>query len=355
MPVAFSVSGGAAMKIDRNSLNEAAREGLITPEQAEPLWQFLQQKTRNTPGFHLTHILYYLGGLISIGAMTLFMTLGWEMYGGWGIFFISIAYGILGLALAEYFRRRDLLIPAGIMGAFLVALTPLAIYGLQQALGFWVDTAHYQDYHRYIRWNWLLMELGTLASGAILFYRYRLPFMVMPVAATLWYLSMDLTPFVFHNLDLNWDLRKLVSIWFGLAMILFALWVDIRSGRVKDFAFWLYLFGVLAFWGGLSLIESHNELNKFLYCCINLGMILVGAILSRRVFAIFGGFGVAGYLGYLSYDVFKDSRLFPFALTFIGLAVVWVGIVWQKHEQGLTRKLREMLPEGIRRMVENME
>ena len=343
------------MKIDRNSLDEAAREGLISSEQAEPLWQFLRDQSRNTPGFHLTHILYYLGGLIAIGAMTLFMTLGWERYGGWAIFFIAIAYGVIGLALAEYFLRRGLSIPAGIMGAFVVALTPLAIYGLQQALGFWVDNAHYRDYHIYIRWNWLLMELGTLASGAVLLFRYRLPFMVMPVAVTLWYMSMDLAPFLFHDLDLNWDLRKLVSVWFGLAMILFAFWVDVRSRREKDFAFWLYLFGVLAFWGGLSLMNSDSELNKFLYCCINLAMILVGALISRRVFAVCGGFGVAGYLGYLSYDVFKDSLLFPFALTFIGLAVVYVGIVWQKHEQELTRKLRAMLPEGIRRMVENME
>lgn len=29
-------------------------------------------------------------------------------------------------------------------------------------------------------------------------------------------------------------------------------------------------------------------------------MILVGAVPSRRVFAVFGGLGVAGYLGYLS-------------------------------------------------------
>ncbi|NIS64150.1 MAG: DUF2157 domain-containing protein, partial [Gemmatimonadales bacterium] len=66
------------------------------------------------------------------------------------------------------------------------------------------------------------------------------------------------------------------------------------------------------FWGGLSSMESDSELSKFLYLCINLVMIAVGATLSRRVFAVFGGLGVAGYLGHLAYNVFKDSLMFPF-------------------------------------------
>ena len=342
------------MKINRKVLGEAINAGILTQEQAERLWAFFARRSDTAPTFSLTHILYYLGGLIAIGAMTLFMTLGWEKYGGWGIFCIAVAYALLGIGLAEKFNGKSLAIPAGIMGAFVVALTPLAIYGLQQALGFWDDTSTYRDYHVYIRWNWILMELGTLASGAILFYRYRLPFMIMPVAVTLWYMSMDLAPFLFHDLDYNWSLRKLVSLWFGLAMVLFAFWVDVRSQREQDFAFWLYLFGVTAFWGGLSLMRSDSELNKFLYMCINLLMIIIGTIIARRVFAVFGGLGVAGYLGYLSYNVFKNSMLFPFALTFIGLLVIWIGVLWQKREVAITARLRSWLPAGLREMLENM-
>jgi hypothetical protein len=40
-----------------------------------------------------------MGGLIAIGAMTLFMNLGWESFGGWGIFFISLAYAGIGFKL----------------------------------------------------------------------------------------------------------------------------------------------------------------------------------------------------------------------------------------------------------------
>ncbi|MGH8743335.1 MAG: DUF2157 domain-containing protein [Burkholderiales bacterium] len=342
------------MEINRNQLQAAADKGLITAEQAERLWTFLGERHRDTPSFNFTHILYYLGGLIAIGAMTLFMTLGWEKFGGWGIFFISLAYAGAGLWLANYFiERRQLPIPGAIMATFVVALTPLAVYGLQNALGLWAGPHPYRDYHYYIDWNWVMMELATLAAGAVMLWRYRMTFLVMPVAVTLWYMSMDLASFLIGGDPApDWYVHEWVSIWFGLIIILFAFLVDLRTRHSdKDYAFWLYLFGVMAFWGGLSLLDYKSELSKLLYCGLNLLMIVVGAVLSRRAFAIFGGLGVAGYLGHLSYRVFKDSLIFPVTLTVIGLGVIWLGVLWQKHEARLTSGLHALLPVEIRELL----
>lgn len=340
------------MELNRGLLKAATAKGLLSEPQAEQLWRFLLESGKDTASFRFTHILYYLGGLIAIGAMSLFMTLGWERFGGWGLFSIALAYALAGLWLTEYFLNRRLPIPAGITAAFVVVLTPLAIYGVQSALGYWAEGRVYREYHTLIDWRWMLMELATLAAGAIMLWRYRLPFLVMPVAVTLWYLSMDLTPFLFGQADTTWALRQLVSLWFGLLMVLLAFWIDVRTRSDKDYSFWLYLFGVIAFWGGLSMMRSDSELNKFIYLCINLGMIAVGAMLARRVFAVFGGLGAAGYLGHLAYDVFKDSMLFPFVLTVIGLGVIYIGILWQRHEQTISGKLRGLLPMSIRELME---
>ena len=341
------------MELNRDILKDATARGLLSGQQAEQLWQFLCERTQDTPSFQFTHILYYLGGLIAIGAMSLFMNLGWERFGGWGIFSIALAYAIAGLWLTEYFLgRRHLQIPAGIMATFVVVLTPLAVYGFQVALGWWPEGHVYREYHTLIDWRWIFMELFTLATGTIMLWRYRLPFLVMPVAVTLWYMSMDLTPFLFGEEDVTWALREMVSLWFGLLIILLAFWVDVRSRHEKDFAFWLYLFGALAFWGGLSLMRSDSELNKFFYLCINLAMIVVGATLSRRVFAVFGGAGAAGYLGHLAYDVFKNSMMFPFVLTIIGFGVIYLGIVWQRHEKTISSTLRGLLPLPVRELIE---
>lgn len=340
------------MQVTRPHLDEAAKQGLISETQADSLWRFLSERSQETPSFRATHVLYYLGGMIAIGAMSLFMTLGWESFGGWGLFFIALGYAGIGLWLTQYFLARRLPIPAGILAAFVVALTPLAIYGLQHGLGYWPAGKTYQQYHVHIDWRWMLMEFATLATGAIMLWRFRLPFLVMPVAVTLWYMSMDLTPFLFGEEDRSWELRKLVSLWFGLLMTLLAFWVDIRTRSEKNFPFWLYLFGVIAFWGGLSMMKSDSELNKFIYFCINIGMMAIGTMLSRRVFAVFGGLGAAGYLGYLAHNVFKDSLLFPFALTAIGLGVIYLGILWQRHEATVGARLRKRLPPALRDLIE---
>ncbi len=339
------------MDVSRKKLGFAVEEKIISSEQADALFAFLQAHSQESPRFTPIHVLYYLGGLIAIGAMTLFMTLGWEAFGGAGIFLISALYAVAGLKLTHAFAARKLSIPAGICATFVVCLTPLAIYGLQQWLGVWPDDSVYRDYHRYVRWHWLYMELGTLAVGVTMAWRYKYPFLIMPVAATLWYMTMDISAMISGG-DLTWELRRLVSLYSGLLMVCLAFWVDVRSRSKADYAFWIYLFGVIAFWGGLSSLSSDSEVSKFLYFCINLLMIAVGVVLVRRVFVVFGALGSCGYLGHLAYHVFEDSLLFPIVLTAVGLGIIYLGVLWQKHEKVITEKSRRMLPLPVRELIE---
>ena len=133
------------MNITKKQLDSAVKQQLISQDQAEKLFEFFKSQPSSGPSFDFTHVLYYMGGLIAIGAMTLFMTLGWESFGGWGIFFISLAYAGVGLKLANRFQTKGYAIPAGICATFVVALTPLAFYGLQQGMGWWPDESVYRD------------------------------------------------------------------------------------------------------------------------------------------------------------------------------------------------------------------
>ncbi|SFX42689.1 DUF2157 domain-containing protein [Marinospirillum alkaliphilum] len=341
------------MQVNRRQLDQAREAGIINESQVDALWQFLQTQTQGQSSFQLAHTLYYLGGLLAIGAMSLFMTLGWERFGGAGLLLIALLYALGGLWLTQVFRRRNLPVPAGVTATFVVVLTPLAVYGLQQMLGFWPEGAVYRQYHQLVDWRWLFMELATLMVAAILLWHYRLAFLVMPLAVTLWYLSMDLAPMLFGE-ELTFALRRWVSLWFGLLMLLLAVMVDLRNRSQQDFAGWLYLFGVVAFWGGLTLMNTDSELGRFLYCCINLLLILVGVLLRRRVFVVFGGMGVAMYLGRLAWQVFADSLLFPFVLTAIGLAVIGLGILWQKHEASITAAMRSRLPAAMQPWLQRL-
>ena len=66
---------------------------------------------------------------------------------------------------------------------------------------------------------------------------------------------------------------------------------------------------------------------------------------------MFGGLGIAGYLGHLSYSLFKDSLVFPFALSLIGLAIIWLGVIWPRREAEWSACLREYLPAVSRELT----
>lgn len=343
------------MQITRADLDEASAQGHIGQSQANALWIFLNTRTaQDTPAFRPAHILYYLGGMVAIGAMSLFMTAGWERFGGTGLLVIACAFGVVALAATERLMARGLLLPAGILGALAVAIVPLAVYGAQQALGAWAFDGPWPatsgKSRLHLDWRLSTMEFATLAAGAAALWRYRLPFLVMPIAFTLWFMSVDLA----LSGNTSWSILSIpsmvVSTCFGIAMVLVAFWTDLRSRGHRDFAFWLYLSGVATFWFSMMRLGDGGFTSP-MQAGVDLLLIAIGAALSRRVFAVFGGLGVAIDLLHLSRSVFADSLLFPVALGAIGLAVIAVGIAWQRHEAAIGAWVQSFLPPAVRDMV----
>jgi hypothetical protein len=344
-------SPGSDQRVSADELAPSAGQPLQSGVNMSPM-----PRMAAGPAFSFTNTLYYFGGMLAIGAMTLFMTLGWELFGAWGVFALAVGYLVGALLVARNLMVQRLRTPAGVLATLAVCLVPLAVWALQSGLGFWPEGAHdsYRDYHRFIDWRWLTLELATLAAAVVMLWRFRLPFMVMPVAVTLWYLNMDVAHMLMQKEGFDWEFTRDVSLVFGLATCAIAVWVDLRTRASthplnrQDFAFWLYLFGAIMFWCGLSLRDSDSELNKFLYALINVGLVFLGAAIGRRVFTVLGAIGVASYLGYLSYRVFEDSLLFPFALTLLGLGVVALGIWWQRREAEIHARLAGWLPAALR-------
>lgn len=340
------------MKISKNDLHWAASQRLITSAQADQLWQALQQHHGDTPRFDFPHVAYYFGALIVIGAMGWFMTEAWERFGGGGILVIALAYALcFALAGHSLWFKKKLTVPGGLLFTMAVCMVPLAIYGLERLTGLWPqgDPGIYRGYHIWVKGSWLLMELGTVVAGLLALRFVRFPFLTAPIAFSLWYMSMDLTPLLFGKTEFTWDERLQVSVWFGLAMMVGAYLVDRRTKQ--DYAFWGYLFGLMAFWGGLSSMQSDSELSKLGYCLLNVALMVLSVLLQRRVFIVFGALGVMGYLGHLAYRVFKDSLMFPFALTLLGLLIIYLGIQYQRHRQAIEQRVLASVPPGMRRRL----
>jgi hypothetical protein len=340
--------------IDRHHLDEAAAQGIVSLDQAERLWTFLSgrggEPAREAPAagggfrFSFTTALYYLGGMLAVGAMGFFLELGQKRFGGWGVLAISVAYLVITIALAVRFEARGLVLPMVLLAGLAVVLVPVGVWGLQRAL------------HIPVGQHPLLLELGAVAAAAAVFFRFQAPALLLPLAATLWLTGMDLATMLLPadakpGSSQEQALRQWYSVGSGILMLATAFWIDLRARPARDYAFWLYLSGLASAWGGLTLMDASSVAGTLAYLAVNAGLMLLGAALLRRAFTVFGAVGVAIGLASLGNRFLKDSWLFPVALTLIGLGVVGFGLWWSRNEARLSSRLQAVLPAGLREAI----
>ncbi len=341
------------LKISRDDVATVALDHGLSPDVADQLWLALSERDAIRPRFDGVHVAYYFGALIVISAMTFFMTMAWDLAGGFALAAFGSAYAGAFWLAGESLWKRGLSTPGGLLFTMAVCMTPLIVYGIEDATGIWPqsDPGNYRDYYVWVKGSWFFMELATIIAAAVAVAHRPFPFLTAPIAFSLWFMSMDLTPLIFGETEFTYAQRKWVSVWFGLAMLLASYYADLKNKLRQDFAFWGYMFGVMAFWGGLSLMDSDSELGKFLYCVINLTLIVLSVLLRQRSFVVFGAFGVLGYLGYLSYRVFQDWLLFPVALTLLGVGIIYLGVIYQRYSTVIAAQLHARLPNEIRELI----
>ncbi|MCO4320700.1 DUF2157 domain-containing protein [Aliidiomarina quisquiliarum] len=337
------------MKLTQRALKDAVQAGVLSAQQAEDLAHFLAQQRAVTPTFTFSHLLYYLGGFLAMGAMMLLLGLGWESFGAPWIVLLSIFYSLIGLFAMRRLLSKHHLLPAGICAAFLVCLTPITIYGSMQWAGIWPKEQWVNG-----SWHAVLVQLSAVLTAAVLLRKYKLPFITLPLAVACWFLSVELVAFVFHDAN-TWNLQNLVSLYCGLILILSAFMIELRTTAKADYAFWFYMVGGVAFWWGLTFQVVDDDFSKHLYFIINLITIVVGVLLVRRVFVVLGVMGTFGYFNYLAFDVFRSNWAFVIVLTAVGLGLIYLGVLWQKHEKEITQKARAVLPRGLQKVLDKRE
>jgi hypothetical protein len=338
------------MQIERSDLDEAVARRIISQEQSGALWQHLEERHPARARFTGLNVAYYFGALVVISAMGWLMTMGFQSLGPWAVCGIAVAYALVFL-VAGTRLWSELPIPGGLLYTMAVCMTPLAIWGFERGTGIWPDhdPGNYRDFFPYIRSSWIWMEAGTVLAALFALRKVRFSFLVAPAAVALWFMSMDLAAYLSGHPGWDLPLARNVSLVFGLVMLFVAYLADRRTD--VDLSFWLYLFGMTSFWGALSSMESGSEVRRFLYCLLNLFFIVVSVALRRRIFLVYGALGVNGYLVTLAWRVFQNSVLFPFALTALGLAVIWAAVKYQRNRQAVDAFVLSLIPNAVRDLL----
>jgi hypothetical protein len=99
-------------------------------------------------------------------------------------------------------------------------MAPLAVYGIQDEFGLWGQFGKpgtVQGFYIWIKGSWVFMEAAAILAGAIALRFYPFPFIAVIIGVALWFMSMDLASWVAGQEYADWETRRQVSLWFGLA------------------------------------------------------------------------------------------------------------------------------------------
>lgn len=336
------------MKIKKQDIRRAVERRILSESQAEQLWEMLSEPGSGRSRFDVEHVAYYFGTIVVILAMTWLATEAFSQFSSFGLMLVAAAYFFLLWGVGHWlYRKQTTLIPGGLILTAAIFMVPLFVFSVQSHFGWWLgeEPGTYRQFFVWLHGGWFPMEITTILAAGAFLYSYRFPFMTLPLAFTLWFLSMDITPLIFGIEEYTRNQACTVSILFGLAMITSAAVIGRRSEKNVDY--WLYLFGLMAFWGGITWINMSGEIAWFVYFCINMGLMAASLVLRQRVFIVFGAVGVYIYLYHLSYSVFEGSILFPVVLSLLGLSIVWLGILYKKHEKAWMDRIRHSLPARV--------
>lgn len=324
------------MKINKPQFIDAASQVGISSEKIEAFWKKLEETQPSV----LPQYLFYFGAMLILSTMLWFMSVGFELFGAKGIFFLALIYAIIFVLLGHQLWQKQLKIPAGLLITLAVCMGSLALYSFMVIYNLWPGEAFY-DFSLNRR---IVIQIGTIFLGSIALYFYPFHFLIVPILLSAWLLVNDLL--LFWRADYTWKQESWVSLFFGLALIVLSLFLE--RYKKREFAFWTILFGTIIFWIGLNGVAWDSAGAMFIYLLVNLAMILFYFLIRRNVLMIFGTLGVFLYLTYLAYDIFENNILFPFALTIIGLAIIYIGIQLQKNADRIEAALIKILPKKMR-------
>ena len=273
-----------------------------------------------------------------ISACAWFLGDKWNVLGSHGIFATVFIYMLIAASIGVWLRGKGFIVGGGLLITVAVCLVPLLTYTIEDMLGLWPadHPGSYKNYYPWINGSWIVMELATIVAALIALRYVRFAFLTAPIAFSFWFLSMDLAALVFRNAEISWETRQWVSVVVGLCTLLIGYGLDrlfhkVGEPRSEDFAFWCYLFGMFAFWGGLTSMDNGSELTRFVYLLLNIGFIGLALKTRRVTFLVFGALGVHLYLGHLAYTIFKDSFFFPFVIALLGLSLILVTVWIQRR------------------------
>jgi len=272
-----------------------------------------------------------LGVLLVIGAHAWWSTKGYQDLGIGIVLALTLLWQAGFLCAAEWAKRaRYGLLEQGFAG-IVAFYTPLTIFSIEKLLGVDFEHENYKDFYPWISGGWVFMEIGSIAVAAALLYRYRRPFLTLPLTLFTGFLLMDATARIVGNGFDDDDLIKWIVLTGGIVIGVVGVLLDYQGWR--RFAFWPHLTSIWLVAWGLPLCTGARTWPLFVVAAVDL---LVGIWLARVVYLAAGGI-----IGWIAISMNAHGMVFPFILMAGGILFIVTAIWLTKADSPLRRWLAE--------------
>jgi len=284
-------------------------------------------------GFNAITVAYSLGALLVLFALAWFLLERWKVLGPFGVLVVALLYAAAFAGVGTLLRRRGFDVAGGLAIVLAVAMTPVWTWAILRLMGEMPDPAIYTDplsrYEPYVASRLMVLDLATIGVALAAIRRVTFSVLAAPIAVALVALLLHLGQ-ALGNPRFTWYTGPYYECVVACAMIAIAYAVERRQPPGEDYAFWIYLAGLVMLLVAYVWVWSYIGRWRHALPLVAVALVTASLYLRRRTFLVAGGVAAFGYLGYLAFDVFQRVIALPIALATLGLLVI-VSTVWMQR------------------------
>jgi hypothetical protein len=281
----------------------------------------------------------------ALGLALLFVV--WGRFGSGAGLALTLGEGAALALAAHRLAARALPAAASVAAALSTCAVPVAMRAAQQAAGVSEVVQAPVEIDLLLASPSFLAAAAWVVAAALAILATGAPLLSAVLVLAAWTAAMVAAPLAFGPAP-TWGQRGIASAAVGYLALSAGLILDRRTRR--NHAAWLYLSGLVAFWGGLASIPESGITANALGGLVNAALILAALALRRRIFAVFGAVGLARALGQLAEDLL-DPRAYPAVLAALGVGLAAGVFVYHRRAPAWERALSAALPEWGRQLL----
>ena len=335
--------------VEKEIINESQKNSLID----------LYNQNNNEPKQVSTvvKVLYYIGGLIMLGAMTSLMSDTIQHSTYTMILFLGTLYSTLFLGVGEFLWRKNEKLPAGILYFLFIAAVGFIVMDIEKMTGFFphfADMDKIPNYWDLCRFPVIVLSIITIVVNTVLQKFRPASLLAVPTIFCSYAIFMTIVDSIYGYKNITPTIFFTSNVIFGAGLSIVGFIKD-RFAKA-DYSMWMYLIGATGFFMfAIPLLDVLNIgvwQDQLICFVLSLIYIFIGLMIQRKPFSIIGIFGVIEYIMYLEIDNIKsNTTLLTSVILITGLIILYAGVIYSKNVDKLRNLIESKLPEKIKKSL----